>query len=78
MTRPLIDGHRYLTKCQYKSDLIHEFPVCLKSVITRTQYRWIDAYEKHVYRLKPASLRPGQPSIHLDYQLLSSQIAYEI
>ena len=61
----------HLTKCQYKSDLIHEFPVCLKTVITRTHCRWKDACEKHVYMLKPASLRPGLPLIYLDYQLLS-------
>ena len=35
--------HLYLTKCQYKSDLIHEFHVCLKGIITRTYYRLKDA-----------------------------------
>ena len=75
--------HLYITKCQYNS----QFHVCLKSVITRTHYRWKGACEKHVYRLKPASLRPGLPSIYIDYQVLIEQsndvlnqvvIAYEI
>jgi len=37
--------HLYLTKSQYKS----EFHVYLKSVITRTHYRWKNACEKRVY-----------------------------
>ena len=58
MTRPLIDVSSVFNQM---FDLIYEFPVSLKSVITRTHYRWKDACEKHVYRLKPASLRPELP-----------------
>ena len=52
---------------KYKSDLIHEFLARLKTVITRTHHRCKDACEKHVYSLKPASLRSGLPWIYLDY-----------
>ena len=70
--------HLYLTKCQYKSDLIHEYHVCLKRVITRTHYRWKDEYEKHVYRLKHASLRPGLPSIHTDPTEIPDITSWEV
>ena len=74
MTRPLIDVSSEFNQSQYKSDIIQEFPVRLKSVITRTHYRWKDACEKQVYRLKYVSLRPGLLSMYLDYKLLSSQM----
>ena len=50
MTRQVIDVSSVFNQMrQSKFDLIHEFPVCLKSVITRTHYRWKDACEKHVF-----------------------------
>ena len=47
MATPLIDmlSGKYLTKSQYRLDLMH---VYLTSIITRTQYKKIDACQKHV------------------------------